>query len=274
MIIAVDIGGTKTLVASYDNGNFVEQIKFPSPKDYHEFIRIIAVNIKQLSAGHTLKLLVIGCPGLVERKNGTLKIIPNLDWHDKPLADDLHDIVRDVPIIIENDANLAALSEANNLDKIEQKVIYVTFSTGIGTGFVENGVLVPGLLDSEGGHLVFEHNGKNMDWESFAAGRVIVEKYGKKASELEDPKAWQEITQNMAIGIVDCCAIFPADTVIIGGSVGTYFNKYHDFLKSAVKELLKDTDMIKMPQIVKAKEPEEAVIRGCIILAKQQNEQY
>jgi glucokinase len=197
-----------------------------------------------------------------------------LNWHNKPLADDLRSIIGNVPIIIENDANLAALSEANNLNKIEQKVIYITFSTGIGTGFVENGILVPELLDSEGGHLVFEHNGKNMDWESFAAGRIIVEKYGKKAAEIEDPKAWQEIAQNMAIGIVDCCAIFPASTVIIGGSVGTHFSKYHKPLKSAVKELLKSTSMIKMPKIVKAKEPEEAVIRGCVILAKQQNEQY
>jgi predicted NBD/HSP70 family sugar kinase len=274
MIIAIDIGGTKTLVASYDNGNFVEQIKFLSPKNYHEFIRTLTDNIKQLFNNKVPELLVIGCPGLVNRQNCTLKTAPNLNWHDKPLADDLCNIIGDVPIIIENDANLAALSEANNLDKIEQKVIYITFSTGIGTGFVENGILVPGLLDSEGGHLVFEHDGKTMDWESFAAGRVIVEKYGKKAADLDDPKAWQEIAQNMAIGIVDCCAIFPANIVIIGGSVGTYFSKYYEPLRSAVKELLKDNDMVRIPQIVKAKEPEEAVIRGCIILAKQQNEQY
>jgi predicted NBD/HSP70 family sugar kinase len=58
MIIAIDIGGTKTLVASYNNGNFIEQIRFSSPKNYHKFVSDLATNIKQLANKNNLKLLV------------------------------------------------------------------------------------------------------------------------------------------------------------------------------------------------------------------------
>ena len=192
-----------------------------------------------------------------------------MGWSNIPLCPDLKKQFPGIPIIIENDANLAGLSEAHALDNINQRVMYVTFSTGVGTGFVINGVLVESLLDSEGGHMVFEHDGKMVDWESFAAGRAIVAKYGKMASELEDPKAWAEIAGNMALGIVDNNAVFMADTVIIGGGVGTYFDKYKQPLREAVDRLIKDAIMVKNPVIVGAKNAEEAVMLGCIIIAKQ-----
>jgi glucokinase len=117
--------------------------------------------------------------------------------------------------------------------------------------------------------MVFEHEGKLMDWESFAAGRAIVEKYGKLASELNDLVAWKEIAKNMAIGIVDNCAVFNPDTVILGGGVGTYFEKYGGFLNDEVDNLIQEAEIIKNPLIVGANNAEEAVMLGCIINAQQ-----
>ena len=269
MIIAIDIGGTKTLVASADdNGDIIQKIKFPSPKNYQEYIRTLKDSINQVANDQPIKIISIGCAGTIDRDNGIIKNSPNLDWVNIPLVADLK-IDFQVPIYIENDANLAGLSEAHSLEEINQRVIYITFSTGVGTGFVVNGVLEPYLLDSEGGHMVFEHNGEMMDWESFAAGRAIVEKYGKLASELDDPVAWKEISKNMAIGIVENCAVFMPDIVIIGGGVGTYFAKYSDFLNEEVASLIKESIMVKKPPIVGAKNAEEAVMLGCIIIAKQ-----
>lgn len=275
MIIAVDIGGTKTLVAlATDDGKLIKKVKFLSVKNYQNYIKILGKNITEVIGSNKISIVAIGCPGLVDRSQGTMKKIPNLDWVDKPLVKDVTKFVnRTTKVIIENDANLAGLSEAHLLDKNNLKVMYITFSTGIGTGFIDNGVLVPELLDSEGGHMLFEHNGQIMDWESFTAGRAIVEKYGKMAADLDDSKAWAEIAQNMAIGIVDNCAVFPADIVIIGGGVGTYYAKYAKQLNEAVKCLIDKAPMIKTPNIIGAKHAEGAVIRGCIILAKQNYEQ-
>jgi predicted NBD/HSP70 family sugar kinase len=275
MMIAIDIGGTKTLVAlATEDGKLIDKVKFLSVKDYGDFIELLGNYVAKFVKNNKVNIVSIGCSGLVDRSNGVMKRIPNLNWLDKPLAKDIAKFAdHSTKIIIENDANLAGLSEAHLLDNINQKVMYITFSTGIGTGFIDNGVLVPELLDSEGGHMVFEHQGQMMDWESFAAGRAIVEKYGKMAADLDDSKAWAEITQNMAIGIVDSCAIFAADTVIIGGGVGTYYAKYAKQLDASVKRLVGKTSMIKMPTIIGAKNAEGAVIQGCIILAKQNHEQ-
>jgi predicted NBD/HSP70 family sugar kinase len=269
MTVAVDIGGTKTLVASVENNQVSNQIKFPTPQDYKQFITQLIEQIRFVTANHPLSLVSMAIPGMLDRTQGIVKLLGNLPWTNKPIVSDLSHALNEIKVIIENDANLAALSEANSLKNINQRVLYITFSTGVGTGFVINGVLDPDLLDCEGGHMVFEHEGKMMDWESFSAGRAIVDKYGKMAAELDDPTAWREIAKNMAIGIVDNNSIFQADTIIIGGGVGTYFNKYGVMLREEVDNLLKETSMIKKPTVVGARHAEEAVLLGCIIYAEQ-----
>jgi predicted NBD/HSP70 family sugar kinase len=269
MIIAIDIGGTKTLVALVSqDGRVLKKIKFISPKNYQEYIKILIENINSI-AKEPISVISIGCAGKIDREQGVIKISPNLGWVDVPLVPDLSQHFKNVSVIIENDANLAGLSEAHGLKNMDQKVMYITFSTGIGTGFIVNGELDANLLDSEGGHMVFEHGNKMMDWESFAAGRTIVKDYGKRASELDDLAAWAKIVKNMAIGIVDNCAVFMPDIVIIGGGVGTYFDKFKKPLRDAVNKLIKESIMIKNPVIVGAKYAEEAVILGCVIKAKQ-----
>jgi predicted NBD/HSP70 family sugar kinase len=270
MIIAVDIGGTKTLVArANDSGQVVDKVKFPTPREYKEFILELTNQIKSLTGAELITIVSVAIPGKLDRRNGIIVVLGNLPWTNVPILSDISKALSVKDVIFENDANLAGLSEANNLADLNQKVMYVTFSTGVGTGFVVNGVLEPNLLDAEGGHMVFEHNGKLMDWESFAAGKAIVEKYGKMASELEDMQAWQEIAKNMAVGIVDNCAIFTPDTVIIGGGVGAHFDKYGEFLRQEVSRLIELERMFTKPVILGAKNAEEAVMLGCIILALQ-----
>jgi glucokinase len=49
--------------------------------------------------------------------------------------------------------------------------------------------------------------------------------------------------------------------IIIGGSIGTYFDRYSDQLEKILKEKL--PDHIPCPKFVAAKHPEQAVIYGC-----------
>ena len=267
MIVAVDIGATKTLVVTAQkNGKILTEIKFYTPKEFAKFIEALVQTIND-SVKESISIISVGTAGQINRKSGTILYSPNLGWFNAPLKQKLAEFFPKVPIIVENDANLAGLAEANNLKNIEQKVMYITFSTGIGTGFVTNGQLDASLLDSEGGHMVFEYKGKITNWESYAAGRLIPKKYGKMASEIDDKRIWKEITKNMAIGIINCCAIYPANTVIIGGSVGTYFKKYSQFLNDELTRLSKKSIMIRKPTIVGAKNAEKAVILGCIFIA-------
>jgi glucokinase len=271
MIIAIDIGGTKTLVALCEkNGQVIKQERFETPKDYNDFTKELATALQKMPL-NDVTITSVAAPGKIDRTNGVVVAFGNLPWKNTPLRDDIQAITG-TTVLIENDANLAGLSEAHRISPIPHTALYITISTGIGTGLITDGYLDPDFLDSEGGNMLFEHDGKLEAWEKFSSGKAIVAKYGKKASELDDPKAWKDISRWFAIGIVGLTAILEPDVIIIGGGVGTHFSKYEPFLKQHINDLT--PPLVDKPTIVAAGEAEEAVVYGCVILANQYNEQH
>jgi predicted NBD/HSP70 family sugar kinase len=265
MILAIDIGGTKTLIAPCDeNGKPVEEIKFPTPQKYADFKKELAANIVAITTEYTL--VVVAAPGKLDRKNGHAIGFGNLPWKNVPLQKDIEHITGK-KTLVENDANLAGLSAAHSVRPLPHKALYITISTGIGTGFVVDGVLDPDFLDSEGGHILINNDGKLITWEQIASGKAIVAKYGKRASDIDDPVTWDAIAQDFAIGIVDLTAVFDPDVILIGGGVGTHFHKYEKFLLAHIHKLL--PPLVDMPKVVAAPNAEEAVVYGCAILANQ-----
>jgi predicted NBD/HSP70 family sugar kinase len=170
---------------------------------------------------------------------------------------------------IENDAKLGGLSEALLVHKKYKKVLYLTVSTGIGGGIIIDGKIDQDLVDSEVGHMVLPFEGQLTKWESFASGKALVDRFGKKAMDLEDRKAWQEYSKDLALGIFQILAVIQPDVVIIGGGVGAHFDKFGEDLKKALKNL--ENDMVEIPPVIAAKRPEEAVIYGCYEYIKQQH---
>ena len=122
------------------------------------------------------------------------------------------------------------------------------------------------MLDSESGQILLEHDGKMRTWESFASGKAIVKKYGKRASEIEDERIWRAISKNIALGLVQLIAVVQPDVIVIGGGVGSHFEKF----KKPLNEILKkyETPMVTIPPVVGAINAEEAVVYGCYHLAK------
>lgn len=266
MIIAIDIGGTKTLVARCQmNGTIEAQERFETARSYADFKRDLADNVAKIITSDC-SLVSVAAPGKIDRKTGVVVAFGNLDWSNIPLKEDLQTITN-LPVLIENDANLAGLAEAHRLDPMPQHVLYVTISTGIGIGSVNAGVLDPDLLDSEGGSMLFEHDGRLQKWEHFASGKAIVAQFGKKASEIDDPETWKIIAQNIAVGLYNLCSVLEPEHIVIGGGVGTHFAKYKDFLLQDIRDMA--DPLVHIPPITQAAQPEEAVINGCIIYARQ-----
>ncbi len=265
MYLTIDIGGTKTLLARMKkNGEIEESFKFPTPHDYPEFKQLLAENIAKITTGK-FSLVCVAAPGKIDRENGVAIAFGNLPWQNVPLRDDIKAITN-CPVLIENDAKLAALSEARLLDPPRHKVVYLTVSTGIGGGTVINNVLDPDLVDAEVGHMLFERDGQLVKWESFASGKAIVKRFGRLASEIDDPAIWKVFARDLAMGIIDIAANVYPDTIIIGGGVGSHFRKYGKFLKAELKKY--QDPMVKIPEVFQAKNPEEAVIHGCYQLIR------
>lgn len=265
MYLAIDIGGTKTLVARMTpDGKVEESLKFPTPKDYAEFKVQLADNIAKI----TTDPWTIACsaaPGRIDRDKGLGVAFGNLPWENVPLRDDIAAITK-TDVIIENDVKLAGLSEARALKKKRHKVCYLTISTGISDGIIIDGKIDPDLQDSEAGHMLFERDGQLVSWESFASGKAIVARFGKMASELEDPEIWKIISRDIAMGVIDIIANIQPDIIIIGGGVGSHFHKYEKHLLAILNEYA--NPMVPIPPVVAAQHPEEAVIYGAYEMMK------
>lgn len=265
MYLAVDIGGTKTLVGVLDTkGKVVDTVKFPTPKTYETFLSVFRSTYGALSS-HDITKVAVAAPGFVDRDNGIVTAYGNLNWKNTPLRKDIEHIVG-APTLLDNDANLAGLSEAVLIKKDFKRVLYVTISTGIGTGIITNGIIDPHFSNSEGGHMMLEHNGKLIEWEEFASGRAIKNRFGKQASEIKDEKTWKTITHDLAKGFLNLIAVTQPDAIVIGGGVGTHFDKFDDLLQAALKKY--ETPLTPTPPILRAQRPEEAVLHGCFELIK------
>ena len=265
MYVAIDIGGTKTLIGIFSHtGDIISSEKFPTAPDYPIFLKTILQHLQKIE--RPIEAICIAAPGKVSRQDGVVEAFGNLDWKNIALKKDIQKHF-DVPILVENDANLAGLSEAQFIKNDYKKILYVTISTGIGTGIITNGIIDPDFADSEGGQMPLEHDGKIIPWEDFASGKAIQNKYGKLASEITDPEAWNEIARNIAIGLYDLLALLQPNVIILGG--GALSKNFH-LLIGPLKDKLNNNSnpLITIPPILQAHRPEEAVIYGCYELIK------
>ncbi|WP_119317911.1 ROK family glucokinase [Companilactobacillus formosensis] len=134
----------------------------------------------------------LGSPGTINHEKGTIKGAFNLNWTNEVYP------VRDIekgtglPVVIENDANVAALGErwqgaGNNADD----VVFVTLGTGVGGGIIANGKLIQGQNGAAGeiGHVTVDPNGfmctcgKRGCLETIASATGIVRVARDRASE-------------------------------------------------------------------------------------------
>jgi glucokinase len=102
---------------------------------------------------------------------------PNLkNWVDVPLRQRIQEAVN-VPVYLGNDANLAALAEADHgAGRGYRNLIYLTISTGIGAGVITEGRLLIGTrgLGAECGHLLMFFEGERVSTlEQEASGTAI-----------------------------------------------------------------------------------------------------
>jgi glucokinase-like ROK family protein len=132
----------------------------------------------------------VGVPGLVDHATGTLLFAPNLGWRDVPLRD-LWRAAFQVPVIVENEANAAALGEkmlgaARGYDNF----LYLSAGVGLGGGFVIDGQLYGGTGGYAGeiGHMTLVPDGPQCNcgnrgcWETLIGPRAIIDRVRQAAA--------------------------------------------------------------------------------------------
>ena len=86
-----------------------------------------------------------GAPGPVHVASGMIYEAVNLGWKNYPLKD-LLEVETGLPVVIDNDANLAALGEMwKGAGEGAKDLICMTLGTGVGGGVIANGEIVHGV---------------------------------------------------------------------------------------------------------------------------------
>jgi glucokinase len=266
MYIAIDIGGTKTLVARAGSDGAVQtEQRFATNPDYAVFCEDLIREVKALG-DDPIDGIGVAAPGTMDYQTNRVRAFGNLPWKDVDIKGVLTDAFN-CPVHIDNDANLGAIAEARiGAGSAFNEVLYITISTGIGIGVTSGGSIDPALADSEGGMMHFRFKGELTIWERFASGSAFVERFGAQGKDVEDPTIWKEYAQDLSLGIGSLIAVIQPEVIVIGGSMGEHLPKYQDYLTEALEAT--KAPIISIPPIIGASDPHRAVLKGSILAAQ------
>jgi glucokinase len=162
-VLALDIGGTKTIVAAVDRmpadglRPLRPPVHFATPRDHEVFLEMLqAAAERVLPEGREAAAVGIGVPGPLDAALGIVHYSTNLGWRDLPLATFVSERFGGIPTVIEDDANSGALGEAiAGAGRGADPYVYLTLGTGLGSGVVVADRVVPGAHGAAGevGHM-------------------------------------------------------------------------------------------------------------------------
>jgi predicted NBD/HSP70 family sugar kinase len=118
-------------------------------------------------AGRTMLGVGIGLHGVVDDATGVLHYAPHLGWRNVDVASQMRahfagTALSDLPLFIQNEANVAALAELEFSGQIgADPLIYLSIGYGVGAGIIVNGRLLTGLYGFAGevGHTILQQGG-------------------------------------------------------------------------------------------------------------------
>jgi glucokinase len=166
--IGIDLGGTNLRAAAIDRqGNMLGKIAGSTQlsagreavvEDMVASIR----DLRQRLGADSLVGVGVGVPGFIILEKGIITGSPNLPGFDNfPIRDDIEQKLG-APVVLENDANAAALGEKwMGAGRDHNDLVLLTLGTGIGGGIISGGRVLHGFVGMAGelGHTTVNPTG-------------------------------------------------------------------------------------------------------------------
>lgn len=171
LVLATDLGGTNMRTALMnDRGEILAHMRKSTNADMgkDKVIEKLITTLKATTSKHNTPLrkiegIGIGFPGPVDVELGVVLSPPNMKgWINVPLKDIMEEEFK-MPVIIENDANAAAIGEHwMGAGKGMKNLVCITLGTGVGGGIVLNDKIWHGATGIAGeiGHTTIIRNGQ------------------------------------------------------------------------------------------------------------------
>jgi predicted NBD/HSP70 family sugar kinase len=250
--VGIDLGGTNFRSGLVDfSGNVLGELNVETPhSSVDELLQIMSKTISQLFKNANVPVselaqIVIGIPGAVNPATGVISNAPNLEYLDNLVLSNLIQAKFDVPTLVENDVNVAALGE---LEKSKTEDFgFIAIGTGVGMGLILDGELRRGFNGGAGeiGYLPLGENvnqlSKEGHFEELIGGHAVESRYLKQVKnkktlieifesaskgDLISKKIVDELGSNIALGIRAICSVLDLGEIILGGGIGSREDLY------------------------------------------------
>ena len=249
VVIGVDIGGTKTALLAWAPATeaVLAQDTFETPADVGPEVMVdrLVEAIDALLAGcgrrrADLRALGVAVPGLVDAGAGVVLTAGNLaGWTRVPLCE-LLDAHLHIPVVIDHDANAAALGERwRGAARDLETFAFLALGTGIGVGLVLNGQLYRGAHHAAGelGDLVVgreflgQDRGGQGNLAQLIGGKALRRRAHQATgadlsaaeviTEAEEDAALavmaDEVEDYLAMAVIAIAALLDPEAIIVGG---------------------------------------------------------
>ncbi len=253
--LGIDIGGTEVKFAVIDGGEVKYKSKIATASDSAgNLVKAIADEYERIKSLYPIKTVGVGTPGFM--KDG-LVTAANLVFDKTPLEKMLKEYIKE-PICIDNDANCAAIGEAEFGAGVKyDNIIMITLGTGVGGGIVFNKRICHGKNGTgEIGHMIVEaRNGRKCGcgqtgcFEQYASVTALIREGEKAAAENKNSFLYKLCKENggklngklifdayksgcgtakavvedyvdwLAVGIKSLINIFGPDAVVLSGGI-------------------------------------------------------
>lgn len=253
--LGLDVGGTKISAGIVTaDGNLHDKITVPTPKGAPSgaVIHLLLDLISQLRDGNPgVAAVGVGAAGLVEWPQGIIRWTPNSGYSGVELRRLLEYHIG-LPVVVDNDANTAALAEAKfGRGGPYCNMAFLTVGTGVGAGLIINGQIYRGRSGMAGelGHMVVNPGGErcgcgNQGCLEVMSSGTTLERLGRDILEEEfgDSSqitgrivytaardghsgaiaAFQKIGYWLGISVANIINVLDVEAVVVGGGlVGT-----------------------------------------------------
>jgi len=299
--LGIEIGGTKLqLSLGNAHGKIIYRYKDNVGKikeaSYIKSVIEEALKTKILPLDYDIKAIGIGFGGPVDKDKGQIINSYHINgWKKFEITEWIKQIIN-VPVFLENDANLAALAEAHiGAGKEVNLVFYITIGSGIGGGFIINKSIYHGkaIAESEIGH--FRLTKKGNTFQSECSGWSIDKKIRNAIQRFPDSELahlvkgdtnseakylkqalfnkcqianqiYSELTDNIAYGLSHVIHLLNPEIIIIGGGLSLMGEMLCQSIEQKISNYLMDA-MLPGPKICLSELKEDVVVIGALLLA-------
>jgi predicted NBD/HSP70 family sugar kinase len=233
-----DIGGTKIRIAKSDDlTDISETVILSTPPDFETGFNTLVQNAKNILGEEKAEAICGGIAGVLDRHKKELVRSPHLlDWVNKGLWQKLEQEF-DTNVFLENDSSIVGLGEASKIPNYKDMIIvYYSVGTGIGGSRIVYGKMDANIYGFEPGHQIIDLTNETLRLEDFVSGAGLQKIYGKRASEIKDPKVWEDVSKIMAAGIHNSIVHWSPDLVILGGGIMEFLPI--NMIENHLKEML------------------------------------